>query len=134
MGRALLLSQTGMNTSRNPATFNNVPVAMHIVFLTDGTLDTGGSFYSSYGTQNQDGRMIGEGTNDQNHRARFLSACSAAKAMGMTIWVIALDVGSTGDIEPCATSSGHFFVSDGSDLESVFTRIGQGIGRLRLTT
>nr|WP_255454865.1 TadE/TadG family type IV pilus assembly protein [Parasphingopyxis sp. CP4] len=131
---ARLLSQTGMNTSRNPAEFNNVPVAMHIVFLTDGTLDTGGSFYSSYGAQNQDGRMTGSGSNDENHRARFLAACATAKSMGMTIWVIALDVGSTDDIEPCATSSGHFFISDGSDLESVFTRIGQGIGRLRLTT
>ena len=53
--------------------------------------------------------------------------------MGMTVWVIALDVAAVGAIAPCATSSGHFFTSDGSDLESVFSRIGAGIGRLRLT-
>jgi len=53
--------------------------------------------------------------------------------MGMTVWVIALDVTNTDEIEPCATSSGHFYTSDGSDLEAVFTQIGQGIGRLRLT-
>jgi hypothetical protein len=51
----------------------------------------------------------------------------------MTIWVIAFDVSNTDEISPCATSDGHFFTSDGTDLENVFTRIGQGIGRLRLT-
>jgi len=130
---ARYLSQTGMNASRNPSEFNNVPVSMHIVFMTDGTLDTGGTFYSAYGVDNYDGRISGSGSRDENHRTRFLAACSTAKSMGMTIWVIALDVGSTTDIEPCATSSGHFYTSDGSDLEDVFEQIGQGIGRLRLT-
>ena len=53
--------------------------------------------------------------------------------MGVTVWVIALDVGNTDDIEHCATSGEHFYTSDGSDLEAIFERIGQGIGNLRLT-
>ncbi|WP_442614211.1 TadE/TadG family type IV pilus assembly protein [Parasphingopyxis sp.] len=130
---ARLLSSNGINASRNPTTFNGIPVAKHIVFLTDGDLVPTSSNYSSYGNYNFDRRITGSGGQESRHIARFLSACSAAKSMGMTIWVIALDLGSTGEIEPCATSSGHFFVSDGSDLEQVFERIGAGIGRLRLT-
>jgi hypothetical protein len=53
--------------------------------------------------------------------------------MGITIWVIALDVVDTDDVSPCATSNAHFYTSDGSDLEQIFEQIGQGIGNLRLT-
>ena len=55
------------------------------------------------------------------------------KATGTTIWVIALDVTATDDIDDCATSAAHFYTSDGSDLEEVFENIGRGIGNLRLT-
>lgn len=130
---ARLLSSTGMNASRNPEEFNGVPVAKHIVFLTDGDLVPVGSDYTSYGNYNFKRRITGSGNQESRHIARFLSACNTAKSMGITIWVIALDIGNTGEIAPCATSSGHFFVSDGSDLEEVFERIGQGIGQLRLT-
>lgn len=130
---ARLLSPTGINASRNPTEWNGIPVAQHIVFLTDGDLVPTGNNYTSYGNWNFNRRLTGSGNQESRHIARFLSACSAAKSMGMTIWVIALDLGNTDEIEPCATSSGHFFVSDGSDLEEVFERIGAGIGRLRLT-
>ena len=53
--------------------------------------------------------------------------------MGITVWVIALDVTDIDDIKDCATSADHFYTSDGSDLEEIFEKIGQGIGNLRLT-
>ena len=130
---ARYLSSTGMFAADNPEMWNDVPVSKHIVFMTDGILQPSSSVYSAYGVENRDQRLGTSGTQHSRHLARFVSACSRAKQMGITIWVIALDVTSTDDIEPCATSSGHFFVSDGSDLEEVFERIGQGIARLRLT-
>ncbi|MGP1283251.1 MAG: pilus assembly protein TadG-related protein [Parasphingopyxis sp.] len=130
---ARFLSSTGMFASSNPETYNGLPVSKHIVFMTDGIISTSGSTYSAYGVDDEDDRVDSTLGLNAQHVARFQSACSRAKSMGITIWVIALDVADTSDIEPCATSSGHFETSDGTDLEDVFERIGAGIGRLRLT-
>ncbi|MXO47042.1 hypothetical protein GRI69_02040 [Erythrobacter vulgaris] len=130
---ARFISRTGFYAGDNPTEIGIIPVNQHIVFMTDGELDTGGTLYSAHGIEDLQGRTQGWGSQDAKHLARFSDACSVAKSMGITIWVIALDVGSTSDIEPCATSGDHFFISDGSDLEEVFAAIGQGIGNLRLT-
>lgn len=127
------ISSTGFFAANNPTEISNVPVNKHIVFMTDGMLDTGDRLYSAHGIEQYQNRTQGGGSLDSRHIARFDATCDVAKSMGITIWVIALDVGATGDIQPCATSAAHFFISDGSDLEEVFARIGQGIGRLRLT-
>ena len=133
------ISQTGIfagnnaNQGDNVTEIDGIPVNMHIVFMTDGELDTGPTLYSAYGVEDYQERLAGWGTQDQQHIDRFQSVCTVAKSMGVTVWVIALDVGNTGDIEDCATSGEHFYTSDGSDLEAVFERIGQGIGNLRLT-
>lgn len=131
---ARFLSPTGLFASQNPTEVSGFPVNKHIVFMTDGTLDTGGTYYSAYGVDDYDNRRVGTTDRNQWHRERFKNGCNRAKSMDMTIWVIALDVGDTADIEPCASSSDHFFTSDGSDLEEVFERIGQGIAALRLTS
>jgi hypothetical protein len=138
------LSSTGMFSADNPTIFDEVPVDKHIVFLTDGVMTADDRNYSSFGIissnlsdsdgrQNLEDRMVGGGSLVQRHINRFVNACDRARQMGVTIWVIALDVQSPGTISPCASGSDHFFVSDGSDLDQVFTRIGKGIGRLRMT-
>ncbi len=127
------LSPTGMRANNNPAEVNGFPVNKHIVFMTDGILDTGGKFYSAFGLDSFENRRTGTADADAWHVEHFHSACARARAMDMTVWVIALDVADTDDIEPCATSTDHFYTSDGSDLEEVFAKIGQGIGDLRLT-
>lgn len=127
------ISPTGFFSADNLQEVDGVPVDKHIVFMTDGMLDTGTTLYSSHGIEARQDRTRGTGTQDEQHIARFHDACAVAKSMGITIWVIALDVGSTDDIDDCATSPGHFFTSDGSDLEETFEAIGQGIGNLRLT-
>jgi Flp pilus assembly protein TadG len=127
------ISQTGFFSSDNPSQINNFPVNPHIVFMTDGRLDTGGTLYSAYGVDTYQDRIDGSGTRNEKHIARFHSICDLAKANGITIWVIALDVTDTDDIDDCATSDAHFYTSDGSDLEQIFERIGSGIGNLRLT-
>jgi Flp pilus assembly protein TadG len=131
------ISRTGFFADDNPSERDGIPVNQHIVFMTYGKLDTGDTLYSAYGIQRYESRVQGcsSGSSGCNavHIARFKAACDLAKSMGITVWVIALDVTDTGDIKDCATSADHFYTSDGSDLEQVFEKIGQGIGNLRLT-
>lgn len=127
------LSRTGFFSDENPTERDGIPVNQHIVFMTDGMLDTGDLLYSAHGIERYQKRTQGSGTLDDKHIARFHAACEVAKSMGITVWVIALDVTDTDDVAQCATSSSHFYTSDGSDLEQVFEEIGQGIGNLRLT-
>lgn len=130
---ARFLSPTGMFSSDNPTSHGIVPVNRHIVFMTDGKLDTGSSLYSAFGVDRDHNRIKGSGSTNDKHIARFLSVCDAVKSSKTTIWVIALDVTDTDQIDDCATSPGHFYTSDGSNLETIFETIGRGIGNLRLT-
>ena len=123
----------GYTSGQNAKEVNGNPVNMHIVFMTDGVLDTGDLLYSAHGVEKYEHRTTGTGTQDEKHIARFASTCNLAKAMGVTVWVIALDVTDSSEIKGCATSASHFYTSDGSDLEEVFETIGKNIGKLRLT-
>jgi hypothetical protein len=127
------LSSTGMFSADNPTEIDDIRVDKHIIFLTDGPMTASSSNYSAFGIPNASQRMPGTGDLPSKHKARFFNACNRARQMGMTVWVIAIDVTSTGDVGPCASGDNRFFVSDGSDLEDVFELIGRGIGRLRLT-
>ncbi len=117
----------------NVTDIDGVPVNTHIVFMTDGMLDTGTTLYSAHGVETHQNRTRGSGSQDDQHIARFAATCALARQMGITVWVIALDVTDTDDVRPCATSEDQFYTSDGSDLEEIFEEIGQGIGNLRLT-
>ena len=130
---ARFLSPTGMFSSENPTAHGSVPVNRHIVFMTDGELDTGPTLYSAFGVDRYHDRIQGSGSQDEKHIARFHAICNRVKSTGTTVWVIALDETDTDDIDDCATSGAHFYTSDGSDLEEVFESIGRGIGNLRLT-
>jgi hypothetical protein len=130
---ARFLSPTGMFSADNPTSHGVVPVNRHIVFMTDGALVTTGSTYSAYGIDNYHDRIDGTESLQDKHINRFHSICDLVKSTGTTVWVIALDVTDTDDIDDCATSSAHFYTSDGSDLEEIFENIGRGIGNLRLT-
>ena len=138
---ARFLSSTGMFASSNPEMWNGTPVAKHIVFLTDGVMCPSETLYSAFGVEEFEHRIVGPDTTvtgcagrlSARHSGRFMSTCNTAKTMGMTIWVIALDVYEIDHIRPCASSDGHFFMSDGSDLEQIFSQIGQSISRLRLS-
>ena len=128
------ISRNGLFADTNPEDWNGIPIHKHIVFMTDGILSTNGSAYTSYGIDNIENRANRSGSLSQFHQRRFIDTCNVAKSMGVTIWVIALDdENAARDVEDCATSAAHFKTSDGSDLEEVFSEIGQGIGTLRLT-
>lgn len=130
------ISRTGFFAADNPAEIDGVPVNEHIVFMTDGEMVTNGAGYTAYGVQNRQQRVQGSGSVQNRHISRFLSTCDVARSMGITVWVIALGnipQSAIEVIEPCASTPDLFFRTDGSDLEQVFERIGQGIGNLRLT-
>ncbi len=144
MWGARFLSPSGMfstGTNNNTNIHNDVRVDRHIVFMTDGDMTSTGLNYSSYGMPAYQNRWTTSGTSDSQleskHVARFLSACNRARQLGTngtTIWVIALDVGNTADIQPCASSEDHFFAASTPDeLEEAFASIGREIGKLRLT-
>lgn len=138
-----LSSRDGFLSSNNPNRKNDVPVNVHIIFFTDGMIYGSKDHYSAYGVERWQNRLTGDGTFSPSNpswqevtaklKERFSNVCTLAKSMGMTIWVVALDTTYDPVNEACATSSAHFFESDGDDLEDKFTEIGQGIGNLRLT-
>ncbi len=131
------LSGTGMFGTENPDTFNQIRVDRHIVFMTDGEIQAPQeTYYSGYGVRAASNRLIPTSSGDDATEAlrdRFHNACRVGREMGITIWIIAVDVRAPGDIRPCATDENHFYQSDGSDLDTIFTQIGRGIGRLRMT-
>ena len=135
------LSTTGLFAAENPATWTvggkAVRVDKHIVFLTDGDMTADNNNYSSYGIPVKDNRLSGTASLEQKHKDRFANACTRARTTGgATIWVIALD-NANGDDTPylkaCASGDDHFYQTDGSNLASIFTLIGKGIGKLRIT-
>ncbi|WP_427969829.1 TadE/TadG family type IV pilus assembly protein [Altererythrobacter sp.] len=138
-----LSSRDGLFKTNNPKTYSNWPVNVHIIFFTDGLTFATGYHYSAYGVERFNNRVAGDGTVGDStpdyeditalHLERFSNICTLAKSMGFTVWVVALDTAYIPEHEACASSSAHFFESDGSDLEEKFTEIGQGIGNLRLT-
>ncbi|MCP9222844.1 pilus assembly protein TadG-related protein [Erythrobacter sp. LQ02-29] len=128
-----LISPTGFFAADNPTTRNGVVVNKHIVFMTDGVQEVNANGYTEDSRDSQMNRVRGSGSLDTIHRARFLATCNLAKSMGITVWVIVLDTKPNPEVEQCATSGATYFYSDGNDLEQVFSDIGAGIGRLRLT-
>lgn len=135
------LSTTGLFAAENPATWavngKQVRVDKHIVFLTDGDMTADNNNYSSYGIPAKDNRMSATGALDQRHLDRLANACTTSRTLGgATIWVIALDTAGGTDtpyLKNCASGDDHFYQTDGSNLASIFTLIGKGIGKLRIT-
>ena len=79
------ISRTGFFASDNPTEIDDVPVNQHIVFMTDGMLDTGDQLYSAHGVKRYQQCTQGSGSEDEKHLSRFASTCSLAKSMGITV-------------------------------------------------
>ncbi len=119
-------------------TFNNMPCNRHIIFMTDGEMQPATTTYSAYGINSLDGRIGNTGQSNANlktrHNARFLLACSAAKSMGVSVWVIAFGVGLNPELSACASNENQASASTNqADLIARFRQIGNQIGALRLT-
>lgn len=128
---------------RPDGTFNNEKI---VILLTDGTNawnrlnNTLKSSYSSFGFLSY-GRLTAAGSGDNTIVAKMddktLAACTNAKAAGITVYTIRLELDDSSSsklLEACATDADHYFdVPDADALTQAFEEIRYRINRIRLT-
>jgi Flp pilus assembly protein TadG len=123
----------------SPDTFNSMPVARHIIFMTDGQMDTDNSIYAFHGIERNDQRVSGmsfpsEAELNGRHMQRFKMICNAAKSLNISIWVIAFGTTLSSEMQQCASNANQAStISDRAALIARFRQIGSNIGALRLT-
>lgn len=121
----------------SPSTFNGMPVARHLIFMTDGLLNTSTAVYGAYGVEGMEQRVAGPGgaaTLTARHRQRFLMICNELKSRGVSVWVIAFATTLDSSLVQCASNANQAFVAaDSAQLIQQFQQIGSQIGALRLT-
>jgi hypothetical protein len=133
-----MLSNAGIFAD-SPDTFNAMPVARNIIFLTDGQMDTDSGVYGAYGVEKNDMRISGmsnpsESELNGRHNTRFRMMCNTAKSMNISIWVIALGTTLSSDMLGCASNANQASTIANRDaLIARFQQIGNNIGALRLT-
>ena len=134
---ARFLSPDGIFASDNPSVFGNMPVSRYIIFLTDGLMAPNPNSYTAYGVEYMDQRVTGTAfaTNQKaDHVQRLAMICNAAKAKGISIWVIGFAQTLDSSLTNCASSAAQASTSNSqAELIAKFTEIGKNIGALRLT-
>ena len=137
---ARLSSQDGIFASNvNDTPANGGEVSRHIIFMTDGEMCPNNLALSAYGIEYHDRRVTDDGgsncggTYANRHSSRFLALCSAVKAKGIRLWVIAFGTSLTSNLQTCASNNSSFTASDASTLNSAFQEIAEQVGELRLT-
>ncbi len=111
------------------------PPTRSIVFMTDGIMQPFPQTYSEYGVEQVDQRVDGSSSSNDtaNHTARFRVECDAAKARGITIYVVALGTGMTDDLTYCASPGQGFSASNTTDLTNAFATIAKRVAKLRIS-
>ena len=133
---ARLSSQQGIfGTNVNEAADNGGEVARHIVFMTDGAMDTSYYYQSAWGVEWHDQRVTADGFSEQNerHNQRLLATCAAVKAKGIRVWIIALSTQLTSTLTSCGSSESSFTANSADELERAFQEIAKNVGELRIT-
>ncbi|PTR08254.1 Flp pilus assembly protein TadG [Novosphingobium sp. GV055] len=115
----------------------NLPsVSRHIIFMTDGTMENYPANYTAWGVTQYDGRDAPTSTSASNlvnyHNNRFLAACTLAKNMGYTIWVIGFGQTLTTQMQACATANRAYYASNTTALTTTFQYIAGQVANLRL--
>lgn len=117
----------------DPANGGNV--ARHMIFMTDGDMDTGSSIYQSYGIEYYDHRVTNDGnkaTDDARHSLRLRAVCDAIKAKGIRLWVIAFTGTLNSDLMYCTSPSSSYVAADSAQLNAAFQDIAKQVGELRV--
>jgi Flp pilus assembly protein TadG len=138
---ARFLSQDGIFRATNadstgPAGFQ---ISRHIVFMTDGALDTRAGANDPWGINNLDGRVAPAAATDADmntsHLRRTSIICNAMKGKGFTVWVVGFGITTMPqELQECATDTAHWSLSSNStQLRTRFQQIAQTIGGLRLS-
>ena len=120
-------------------TYNGMPVARHIIFMTDGVMDTDEDVLAFHGVERNEHNVGGsplpsDSELESRHMQRFKMVCNAAKSMNASIWVIAFGSTLQPHLLECASNSNQASVASNRDqLIARFRQIGSNIGALRLT-
>lgn len=133
---ARLVSPTGLFASENATAPNGRPIDRHIIFMTDGDMAPGATTYSLYGFEKLDQRITGTSPSSETlktrHNARFAAMCNAARAKGITVWVVGFSQALTTELTNCANPGNAFTSSDTATLRAQFRQIAARIAELRL--
>lgn len=131
-----LLSPDGIFADNvNEAPSNGGKVSRHLIFMTDGEMNTGNTQMSAWGMEYWDRRVTADGSsnNDARHTQRFRAVCDAIKAKGIRLWVIAFTGSLNSDLTYCASDNSSFVAADADSLNSAFQSIATKVGELRVT-
>jgi len=134
---ARLGSPTGPFASNVTADSVKYPsVSRHIIYMTDGLMAPTTTAYSAYGQELYDNRVAPSGTSNGTlanyHNARFLAACTKAKNLGYTVWVIGFGTALTTQMTTCATAGRAFQANDTATLNNTFKYIAGQVADLRI--
>ncbi|WP_432200415.1 Tad domain-containing protein [Erythrobacter sp. W53] len=119
----------------NQAAPNRGNVARHIIFMTDGVMDTSIVSHNAWGVELYDQFITDDGINDRNERQfeRFQAACQIARSKGIRVWVVAFATALTTELEQCASTDSSFTAANAAQLETAFQEIARDVGELRVT-
>jgi len=134
---ARLASPTGIfqaNVNQDKAKYPSI--SRHIIFMTDGEMAPSTTSYSAYGQELYDNRVAPSGTSSGTltnyHNNRFLAACTRAKNLGYTVWVIGFGTSLTTQMTSCATAGRAYFASNTTALNNTFKFIAGQVADLRI--
>ena len=134
---ARLGSPTGLFATNVNADATKYPsVSRHIIFMTDGEMAPTTTAYSAYGQELYDNRVAPSGTSSTTlinyHNSRFLAACTKAKNLGYTVWLIGFGTSLTTQMSSCATAGRAYYASDTTALNNTFKFIAGQVADLRI--
>lgn len=134
---ARLASPNGIfqsNVNADPVKYPSV--SRHIIFMTDGEMAPTIDSYSAYGEEIYDNRVAPSGTNNSTlrsyHNNRFLAACTKAKNLGYTVWLIGFGQTLTTQMTACATAGRAYYASNTTALNNTFKFIAGQVADLRI--
>jgi len=134
-----LASAQGLFASENATAPNGFDISRNIVFMTDGDTDSRIEDYDAYGLSALDRRRTStaslptDAAQNTIVETRLQTYCDAAKAKGMTVWVVAFGTSLTSMLQNCASSGRAYQANNASELNTAFADIATRIAQLRLT-
>jgi hypothetical protein len=134
---ARLASPTGLfQANVNKESTKYPSVSRHIIFMTDGEMAPTTTAYSAYGMELYDNRIAPSGTSsnslDPYHNNRYVAACTKAKNLGYTVWVIGFGQSLSTEMKACATAGRAYYASNTTALNNTFKFIAGQVADLRI--
>jgi len=134
------LSPTGIFKGDTSAWPGRQPPNRYIVFMTDGEMAPNPAVYGMYGIEQYDGRVTGttgngysNATDLNNHNARFVAECQAAKNRNITVFVVGFGQTLNSQLTACASPGQAYYASDNAALKTAFQKIAQQVAMLRIS-